>query len=185
MDDEIRALSASVGAAHAHLGDEVDVLGHIRGCHAVVQLHLAPRPADLRALERRDQRPGLVAQAADLRAHRLEHLPRMALRRPPVLLQPRDLIVHALEVLHDRIQAPLDLLGALPKLPGGSRAVRCPLRRRKLLDLFGDLMQRVGGDRLHLLGELLTVARDQGDLLLRCGAQVGELPLVGGITLRR
>ena len=161
------------------------MLGHVRRRHAVAQLHLAPRAADLRALERRDQRPGLVAQAPDLGAHRLEHLPHLPVRRPPVLLQPRDLVAHALEVLRDRVQAPLDLLRALPELAGGGRAIRLPLRRRQLLDLLGDLPQRVGGDRLHLLGELLAIAREQRDLLLRRGPQLRELPLsVLGIACR-
>ena len=103
------------------------MLGHVRRRHAVAQLHLAPRAADLRALERGDQRPGLVAQAADLGAHRLEHLPHLPVRRPPVLLQPRDLVADALEVLRDRIQAPLDLLRALPELPAAvaRSASRC------------------------------------------------------------
>mgnify|MGYP003286374413 CR=1 FL=1 len=46
------------GVLAVKAGDEVDVLGHVRRRDAVAQLHLAPRPADLRALQRRDQRPG-------------------------------------------------------------------------------------------------------------------------------
>ena len=52
------------------------------------------------------------------------------------------------------------------------------LRRRQLLDLLGDLPQRVGGDRLHLLGQLLAIAGHERDLLLGGRAQLGELPLV-------
>ena len=153
------------------------MLGHVRRRHAVAQLHLTPRPADLRALERGNERPGLVAQAPDLRAHRLEHLPHLPMRRPPVMLQPRDLVADALEVLRDRVQAPLDLLGALPELASGGRAIRFSLRRRQLLDLLGDLPQRVCGDRLHLLGQLLPIARYERDLLLGRGAQLRQLPL--------
>ena len=159
------------------------MLGHVRRRHAVAQLHLAPRAADLRALERGDERPGLVAQAPDLRAHRLEHLPHLPMRRPPVVLQARDLVADALEVLRDRIQGALDLLGALPELARRRRAIRRALRRRQLLDLLGHLPQRVGGDRLHLLGELLAVARHERDLLLGRGAQLGELPFVRGLAL--
>jgi len=122
VHQQIRTQAAPVGAGHAHLGDEVHVLGHVRRRHAVAQLHLPPRAADLRALERRDQRARLVAQAPDLRAHRLEHLPHLPLRRPPVVLQPRDLVAYALDVLRDRIQGPLDLLRALAELAGGGRA---------------------------------------------------------------
>ena len=171
VHEQIGAQPAPVGVAHAHLGDEVHVLGHVRRRHAVAQLHLAPRAADLRPLERRDERPRLVAQAPDLRAHRLEHLPHLPLRRPPVVLEPHDLVAHALEVLRDRVQGALDLLGALAELARGRRAIGLPLRRRELLDLLGDLPQRVAGDRLHLLGQLLAVARHQGDLLLGRGAQ--------------
>ena len=80
---------------------------------------------------------------------------------------------------------PLDLLGALAELAGGGRAIRLPLRRRQLLDLLGDLPQRVAGDRLHLLGQLLAIARHQRDLLLGRGAQLRELPLVRGLALAR
>ena len=125
----------------------------------------------------------MVAQAADLRAHRLEHLPHLPVRRPPVVLQPRDFFAHALEVLRDRIQAALDLLAALPELAGSSRAIRFSLRRRQLLDLLGDLLQRVGGDRLHLLGQLLPIAGHERDLLLGRGVQLRELPLVRGFAL--
>ena len=160
------------------------MLGHVCGRDAVAQLHLAPGATNLRALQRRDQRPGLVAQAADLGAHRLEHLPRLPVRRPPVLLQPRDLVAHTLEALRDRIQAPLDLLRALPKFARRGRAIGLPLRRREFLELFGDLTQGVRGDRLHLFGELFAIARDERDLLLHRGSQIRELPLMGGVTLR-
>jgi hypothetical protein len=58
------------------------------------------------------------------------------------------------------------------------RAGRWPASR-----LLGDLPQRVGGDRLHLLGELLPIARHERDLLLGHRAQLGELPLVRGLAL--
>ena len=159
MDDEVGAQPAAVRAGHADLGREVHVLGHVGGLDAVAQLHLTPRAADLRALERRDERAGLVAQAPDLGAHRLEQLPHLALRGPAVVLEPP-------EVLRDRVQGPLDLLGTLGELPRHRRAIRFPLRRRQLLDLLGDLPQRVDGSRLHLLGELRASAGDEGDLLL-------------------
>jgi hypothetical protein len=47
------------------------------------------------------------------------------------------------------------------------------------------LPQRVGGDRLHLLGQLFSIARHERDLLLGRGAQLRDLPLVRGLALVR
>ena len=150
VHDQIGAQPAPVGVAHADLRDEVDVLGHVRRRDAVAQLHLAPRAADLRALEGRDERPGLPAQARELRVRGVEHLPHLTVRHPPVALELIDLAAHAAEVLRDRVEAALDLLRALAELG-------VPLGARHPLHLLGDLPQRVGGDRLHLRGELLRL----------------------------
>ena len=183
VNDEVRAQPAAVRAAHGDLRHEIHVLGHVGRRDAVAQLHLSPRTADLRALERRHERPGLVAQAPDLRAHRIEHLPHLPVRRAPVVLQPRHLVADPLEAVRDRVQGPLDLLGALPELAGRDGAIRGAMRLRLPFDLLGDLPQRVGGDRLQLLGQLPAIARHQRELLLGRGAQLREPALVGGLAL--
>ena len=78
------------------------------------------------------------------------------------------------------IQAPLDLLRALPELPGGGRAIGLPLRRRELLEPFGDLPRR----RLRARGAQvreLPLVRGPGDLQLDAGRTLA-LPGASGLV---
>ena len=179
VHDEIRAQPAPVGAGHADLRDEVDVLGHVRGRHAVAQLHLAPRAADLRALERarRASRSGRAGARPPRSSTRTSAAPARASSagRAPA----RDLVADALEVLAIGSSARLISSVRFPSSPAAvaRSASRCAAAS---CSTCSETCRSASAEIAFICSASCSrLPADERDLLVGGGAQVGELPLVG------
>ena len=120
---------APVVGVHRGPGGEVAVLDHAGHLDDVAQLDLAPCAAGRGASQRRAEAPGLCGQTVHARPERTQHLAQASVGLAALLLELVDLALHLAELKSDRLDDPLDLLGALAEFPGRPLLVGETLRR--------------------------------------------------------
>ena len=142
------------------------MLDHAGHLDDVAQLDLAPRAAGRRAAQRRAEAAGLRCETVHAGPERTQHLVQAPVGLTTVLLELVDLALHLAELEPDRLDDPLDLLGALAELAGRPLLVGQALRGVLAREVLAGLPQDVGRDGLDVAAQLLAVAAHELDARL-------------------
>ena len=159
--EHVRPQPAVLGVDRRLL-DEIAVGHHARQLDHPAQLDLAPGAARLRALQRRDELAGLLAQGVRAQRQRAHHLRQLDLPVAALALQAPQLALDLRQLLVHRPHHLLELLRAQRHLPGRALLLGAPCLGQPLRERIAGLGEHVGRDRLQFVAQALAVGPDRG-----------------------